>query len=851
MRRLLWTNVRGHPLRVLLTGVAVMIGSAFLVATLLLSDTVRGSVDSLGGSAVSDVVLVRGQLPFEASGAAGSSLAGLASRPPVDASLLGTVRQVDGVAAAATVSEGPALLRQVQVTGPFGGRTDAAATATTWIEDSDLSGERLSQGRAPATDTEVAVNTTTATAYSVHLGDRVQVAFPAATLTVEVVGVTEPTTGTGVLDLGPTLDVAPGAASSLLGLPAGKVSQIRAQAAAGVSQAELISRLQSALRGQQVDVAPGDELVKAIRDLLRQLLDVATNFLLVFAGIALFVGGFIIFNTFSIILAQRTRETALLRAIGASRGQVLGAMLGEAALVGLAASAVGLAVGVGLFVVVKLAAAALAGATLDLVLRPRLLVVLVLGTLITSVAGVVPSLRAASIAPLEAMREAAVDRSPHRLRRGLVGMVELVGGMVLLWLGSSGHGIGWLAVGLASTFVAVTTLGPFLAPPVAGLVGGPLTAWRGVTGRLARDNARRNPRRTSATAAALIIGVTLVVTIAVFGSSLQATTAHRLESAYRADILVDSRSALGIPTTAVDAVAATPGVRLSVPVRLTQAGLGGEVVTVTGIDPASVASVVDVQVVDGSLAAVDDGAIALSRSTAERLGATVGATVPVELPNGQVELRVAAIYHVDSGVLGDAVVSPGRFAAGVPSTGQAVRQVLVTVAPGATVSEVQGAVDAALSDVGGVDVTTPSAQADQLGAIITVVLAVVYGLLGLSVVIAAVGIANSLALSVFERRHEIALLRAVGMTRSQARSSVRWEAVLVSLYGTATGIVLGVVFGIVIVRAQADFTVSFSLLTWLTLVSAGVVGVGVGVLAAVVPAWRASRGEIVQALTAE
>ena len=354
MRRLLWTNVRGHPLRVLLTGVAVMIGSAFLVATLLLSDTVRGSVDSLGGSAVSDVAVVRGQLPFDASGAAGSSLAGLAARPPIDQSLLATVRSVDGVAAAAAVSEGPALLRQVQVSGPFGGRTDAAATATTWIDDPDLSGERLAEGRAPRRRTPRWPSTappprpTRSTSATACRSPSPRRPSPSRWW-----GSPSPRPAPGA-EPRPDARRGPGRGRhACSGLPPGKVSQIRAQAAPGVSQAELISRLQGALRSQAVDVAPGDELVKAIRDLLRQLLDVATNFLLVFAGIALFVGGFIIFNTFSIILAQRTRETALLRAIGASRRQVLGAMLGEAALVGFAASAVGLAVGVGLFVVVE------------------------------------------------------------------------------------------------------------------------------------------------------------------------------------------------------------------------------------------------------------------------------------------------------------------------------------------------------------------------------------------------------------------------------------------------------------------------------------------------------------------
>jgi putative ABC transport system permease protein len=840
---LLRSSIRGHTLRLILTGVAVVVGVAFLVATLLLSASMDRSLDQIGSEQVSRVALVRAPLPFDVDDAPGGSFGLLAARPGLPEGLVDDAGAVVGVRRAAGVATAPVVLTGVRV--PFGD-AEVPAVATTWIGDPELDGATLAEGRPPVSSDEVVLGATDAASYDLELGSVVTVAFRDGARELEVVGLTSPTTDV-VLGLGTALGTPP-SANRMLGAPPGQVDQIRVAAEDGVDQEELIRRLEVDL-GEDVEVVPGDELVQAIRDLLQLLVSFATGFFVVFAGIALFVGGFIIFNTFSILLARRGREIGLLRAIGAGRRQVLAALFAEGLLTGLVASAVGVAVGAGLFLVVKVGAAVLADADLALVLRPSLLLAALAGTVVTTVAAVAPARRAASIAPIAALRESAVDVDVRPGRRALLGGAELTAGAgFVAWalVADPPHRLGVLGVGLALAFVGVTTLGPLVAGPFASLVGRPIERTTGVTGRLARANAVRNPRRTAATAAALMVGVTLVVVVATFAESLKATSNQDITTAYRADLIVSGGTTLGLPPDAVAAIEATDGVGVAVTLTATSTGIDGEVRVVVGADPAALTEVVDSDVVAGDLATVGDGQVALHERLAEDLGIGVGDSVRLDLPTGPRDLQLVVVYAVDD-VLGDALVTPATFAAAVAPEDLVVRQVLVTGADGDTAG-LQTRLGDAVVGVPQVDVTTPREQADAIAGIIDIALVVVYGLLALSVVIALLGIANSLALSVFERRHEIGLLRAVGMHTRQTARTVRWEAVVVALFGTVQGSVLGLAVGMAVVASQPDVVLA---LPWPTVAVAFVVAVAAGVLAAVFPAWRAGRTDIVRALGAQ
>nr|WP_249419855.1 ABC transporter permease [Rhabdothermincola salaria] len=842
--RLLRANLRGHALRLALTGFAVVVGVAFLVATLLLSGALDRSIDGIGADEISGVALVRAPLPFDADDSGGGSLGVLATRPPLPATVVDAAAAIEGVRLAAGVVSAPGVLTDVSL--PFAPGDDAPAEVTTWIGDPELDGATLDLGRAPVSVDEVVLRSADATMFEVGVGDTLDISLRDGARTLTVVGLAEPTTS-AALSFDTVLGVAP-TAGPLLGAPEGFVDEVRVAAAEGVAQEELIRRLEAAL-GPAVEVAPGDELVQAIRDLVRLLASAATGFFVVFAGIALFVGGFIIFNTFSILLARRGREIALMRAIGAGRRQVLGALLAEGLLTGLLASLLGLLVGGGLFLAVRVGAAVVADAEIALVLQPSLLLAAAAGVAVTTVAAVVPARRAASIPPIAALRESALDAEVRPWRRGLIGAGEvIVGGGLLLWglVGQPPRREAVVGVGLALLFVAVTTLGPLAAGRFTSVVGWPLERATGPTGRLGRANAVRNPRRTASTAAALMIGVTLVVLVATFAESLKATSASRLTSSYAADVIVSGGSTLGVPDETVDAIGATDGVELAVALRATSAGIGDEVRTVIGAEPDALEEVVVADVRDGDLRALTDRGIALRAGLADDLGVAVGDAITVDLPTARRTLEVVAVYGVDD-VLADAVITPAAFTAGVAPPDLVVREVLVAGAAGdgAALGRLETAVEAVAEGAPQVEVSTPQGQADALAGAIDLALVIVYGLLALSVAIALLGIANSLALSVFERRHELGLLRAVGMTASQAAATVRGEAVLVALFGTAQGVVLGLAFGAAVVAAQSDAVLA---LPWVTVAVAFVVAVGAGVLAAVVPAWRAGRTDIVSAL---
>jgi putative ABC transport system permease protein len=681
------------------------------------------------------------------------------------------------------------------------------------------------------------------------VGDETTVLTQAGAIPVTVVGIA--TFGTADSPGGATFALFEQSFAQEILTEPGRFDAISVVAEDGVSEEELSDRIAQALP-DDIEVLTGAEITEENQDEIAEALSFFNGFMLAFAGIALFVGAFIIYNTFSILVAQRTREHALLRAVGASRRQVLGAVTLESLLTGLVASTLGLVAGVGVAAGLK---ALLAGFGIDLPaaglkVEPRaLMTALLVGVGITVVASFVPARRAARVPPLAAVRDVAIDRagfSKVRLVVGLavtgLGLAALLGGL----FGESSSGLTLVGLGAQITFLGVAVLGPVLVPPVVGLISRPLPRLRGVSGELARRNALRSPKRTSATAAALMIGVGIVSFITIFAASAKASIGEIFDETFRGDLVIDTGSGFGglSPELAKD-VGALPEVDVAGGFRFAQAEIDGEATAVVGAPP-SVEELFDVDVTQGSVDDLGETGLAVHVDTAESQGLAVGSEVPVRFAEtGEQTFTVQAIYENDT-LTGSWVVGLAALDVNVPQ--RLDFQVVVRFAEGVDLPQARSAVEevaAAYPNSEVQDLTEfKAAQQDQINQL----LGLIYVLLALAIFIALVGIGNTLALSIHERTRELGLLRAVGMTRSQLRSSIRWESVLIAVFGSALGLVIGLVFGWALVQALADegfdaFRMPVDQLA-LVVVIAGVAGV----LASIRPARRAARLDVLAAI---
>jgi putative ABC transport system permease protein len=578
--------------------------------------------------------------------------------------------------------------------------------------------------------------------------------------------------------------------------------------------------------------------------------------MLAFAGIAVFVGSFIIWNTFSIIVAQRGRELALLRALGASRRQVRRSVLTEALAVGILASLAGLATGVGIAKVLTLLLGAVGlevpvGGTV-FTLRTVVVSVLV-GTAVTLAASVAPARAATRVAPVEALREAAPGAHRFSRRRALTGVAVTAAGGAALAAGLfGGAGAALVGVGVLVAFLGVTALLPLFARPVAGLLGVGLRRFAGTSGRLARDNAVRNPRRTASTAAALMIGLGLVASMSVFAASFKASVGSDVDDTFRADLIVNQvrGNGAGISPAAADAIAGLPGVAVVSEFGGGGAKVDGELTSVVPVDPATVEQVLDLGIASGGVAGLADGTgVLVHEKKARAEGWTPGSVVHVEwAQTGAHPLRVAGTFTEKGAVSSDYRVSLATYDANVADR---LDQVIgIRTEPGSSPTAVQDAVIAALRDHPNAQVLTAAEFKDSVSAQVDQVLVFIVAMLLLAVVIALLGIVNTLALSVFERRRELGLLRAVGMSRRQVRSMVRWESVIIATFGAVMGALVGLGLGVALTRALADQGLNTLAVPVGQLVAAVAVAALAGVLA-VGPARRAARVDVLRAVVTE
>ncbi len=848
MLRVTLRGLLAHKLRLATTALAVMLGVAFMAGTLVLTSTIGATFDGLYAdlNAGTDVQVRSAEVVQTDFGD---------QRGTLDDAILGEIAAVPGVRTAS-----PDVTGYAQFVGKDGkaiGNPNQGAPTLgfNWIEDPDVSPLNLADGRPPAGPGEVVMDKATADGEGFALGDQVTVLSASGSEPFTVVGITR----FGQVDspLGATLAVFDLAtAQRVLGLD-GRLSTVSVVADDGVSEEELVRRLDAALP-ETVQAITGTELTSEQQTRTRDALGFFNTFLLAFALIALFVGSFIIYNTFSIIVAQRTREMALLRAVGAGRRQVLSSVMVEALVTGLLASALGVLAGLGVAVLLRnvFALAGIDIPTSGLTVEPTAVVVpLVIGVVVTLASAFFPARKASRVPPIAALRDVAIDESGRSVARALAGALVLAGGVALVAVGLSAevdNAVALVGLGAALTFLGVAVLGPVIARPLAGALAWPLPRVRGISGRLARENAMRNPKRTSATAAALMIGVGLVGFITIVAASASTSIRGTVDKGFLGDLVVQSNAGIGggLPPEVATEIAALPETSVAAAVRLGPAAVDGSGTLLYAIDAASFVQIGDLEVTEGDLTDLDEtGTIAVAGSTADDKGVGIGDTLVVSYPaTGAQELRVVALYD-QADILGPYATGLATFE---PNNDvQLDSFVYIKLAPGVSLDEGRAAVAVVTDAYPNADLQDKTEFADSIVGQIDQLLNLVYVLLLLAVVIALIGIANTLALSIFERTRELGLLRAVGMTRRQLRSAVRWESVVIAVMGTVLGLVIGAFFGWALVASLrsegfTDLTIPVGQLVVVVVLAAGA-----GVVAAVPPARRAARLDVLQAISTE
>ncbi|MGW7413981.1 ABC transporter permease, partial [Streptomyces sp. NPDC054863] len=774
------------------------------------------------------------------------------SRRPVPTSLVDTIGKVPGVAAVVPGIQGTGQL--IGSDGkPVGGQ-GPPTLAGNWIDDPELNPYRLAEGRVPAATGEVVVNRAAAEAGKLRIGDTTTLRTPDP-VRVTLVGLATFGGEDGMAQVTYTGMTRADAEKYLAPKP-GTAATIQVRAGPGTGQQQLVDALAPVLP-KGVEALTGQASVTESQDMISGLfLSLFTTLLLVFSGIVLLVATFSIHNTFAIVVAQRTRENALLRALGAERRQVVAATLTEAAAVAVLASAAGLLIGIGialglraLFPVIgfPFPEGELVVSALSMTLP------LLVGVLVCLGSALLPAVRAGRTAPLAALRETAVDGSGTSRTRAVVGTVLGLAGVVVILLGVlATPSLVLSATGAVLALAAFVVLGPIASASAVRILGAPLDRLRGVTGGLARRNALRSPGRTAATASALMIGVAVVSLFTVFGSSLKATMDQTVSRSFAGDLAVSTPSfgagGSGLSPELAPALAALPEVETAV-------GLGGGVAKADGAgraltitDPAALSRAFDLGSVEGSFGGLGTDGLAVSRTEADKRGWHTGSTVRLAFTDGQRQTFTVRALYTESELAGDYVLTRQAWA---PHSGrEADRLVSVTFEEGVDGAAGKAAVERAAAAYGNPEVQTRDEYARSAAGAIDMMLTLVYALLALAVLIALLGIANTLTLALHERTRELGLLRAVGQTRAQLRAMVRWESVLVAAFGTAGGLALGVLLGWVLVRASGD-TGSAALVFAVPPVQIAVVvlvGVAAGALAGWRPARRAARLDVLRAI---
>ena len=836
-----------RKVRLGLTALSIVLGIGFVAGSYVLTDTMGAAFEQLFKTAAtgSDVV-VRASLAFN-PGAQGGG--GGTQRQSVPATLAGSISALPGVASVTGIVNGYAQMID-PVTGKAIGGAGPPTLGVNWTTTNPS--VTLRTGRAPNGPTEVAVDAATATNHHLTPGQSVTIVFQGPPRAFTIVGVA----GFGSADnlAGATVAFFDTATAQEVLDKKGVFDELDVVATKGVTATDLRSRIQQVLpKGTEAltSASVADEQAKQLKDALGFF----QTILLVFAYIGLFVGSFIIFNTFSIIVAQRTRELALLRALGASRRQILASVIGEALVTGLVASAVGVAAGIAIAAGLK---ALLKGFGIDLPsttiqLRPRTVIVsLIAGTVVTLVASVLPAWRASKVAPVEAMRD-DFGSGATRLRGRLIfgGILSLLGAVALGYalFGHAKNAAAIVGVGAAALFVGVATLAPFAVRPVAGTLARPIIGL-GIQGKLGRQNSMRNPRRTASTAAALMVGLGLVTMVSILSASLKASTDVIVAENLKADLLLTNSSLSPFSPDVVSKIQGISGIAAVSEVRQGVFRANGKDVFLNAVDPATVDQVVSLGLSPGAGSALAQGQIVVLASKASDNGWKVGDQLPTSFASvGSHPLIMGGTYTKNQLLGGDYLISLATYK--TLFTEQLDTMIMVKAAPGGDVAALGAAITAATRQFGSIKVMDQAAFRASQAGMVDKALGLVTALLAMAIIIALFGIVNTLGLSIFERRRELGLLRAVGMSRRQVKRMIRWESVIIAILGAVLGICIGGLFGWALRRALASQGVSRLAIPGGQLIYALVFAALAGVLAAIWPARRAAKLNVLEAISYE
>ncbi|MDP9329704.1 MAG: FtsX-like permease family protein [Actinomycetota bacterium] len=840
-------SLLARKLRLILTAMAVVLGVGFTAGTFVLTDTALRSFDDLFGNVYrgTDVVV---QATTAFAPGEGNNNGGGSERQPIPRHVLNQVMAVDGVRAADGDVAGFA-----QIVDPVSGKViqngGAPTFGSSW--DPDVTSLTVAQGTAPSGPDQVAVDAGVEASNDLSVGQKVRIVTPTGTDTFTISGIVRFGNANSLL----------GATLALFDLPTaqklfdreGTYDFIYVAGDESVTPGVLAGRIASVLpTGYQA--VTGASAASEQQDEVSQGLGFLRTGLLVFGFVALFVGAFIIFNTFNIVVAQRSRELALFRALGASRRQVMSSVLIESLLVGIVASLGGLVFGVLLAVGLKalLASVGLKLPPTALVVAPRTVIVsLILGTTITVVAAVSPARRASRVAPVQALRESAEAGTSIR-RRVILGSLVTLGGIASLLSGLfadvSNAGI-LVGAGAGLTFIGVAMLSPLFARPLAAGIGRPFR--RRIAGKLGSENANRNPRRTASTSAALMIGLGLVAFVAVFAASLKSSATAQLDRVLAADLTLNSSQFAPFSPQLARDLQHDADFSVVSPMRQAEAKVGTSDTFPVAIDPATITQVANIDMATGSVAALSQpDSVIVSRTEAESKGFALGQTISMRFAETDTQhLRVVGTFE-QNGLLNDYAISLDTFEKNVAQ--QLDQAVFLKIAPGVSTAAARSRLDQLLSaDYPSVRAQDQTEFKQQELMMIDQLFAIVYVLLFLSVIISLFGIVNTLGLSIYERIRELGLLRAVGMSRKQVKRMVRVEAVIIAILGAVLGLVVGILFGWAMQRALAGVGIDRLAFPVGQLVGMLVVAALLGVVAAVWPARRASKINVLEAISYE
>jgi putative ABC transport system permease protein len=838
MLRATFKSLLARKLRLILSAMSIVLGVSFVSGAFVLTDTLGKVFDDLFTTVNQNIAVdVRGEKVSDVA-----SQTSNVTRKQVPVSALEKVRSVEGVAEAHGSINGIAQI--IDTDGKAVASNAAPNFGFFWVDSDRLNAAAISEGRAPAAPDEIVINVALAERAGYQVGDTAPVLTEGPTKDFTIVGLA---TYDGKKSLAGETSIffTEEAAHELLDRP-DTYDEIVVAAEDGVGQEELRDRV-AAVIPTGTEALTGTAYTEETTSDVKEGLGFFSTFLLVFAAIALFVGAFIIFNTFSMLVAQRTRELALMRALGASRAQVIRSVLLEAVVVGALSSLIGLIVGVGVAELLK-AVFGWIGAELPdgpTVIATRTIIVsFVVGILVTAVAAVMPARRASKIAPVAALREAATpDRS--LVRQTIVGAVLLLLGAGAMAKALVDGGLWLLGLGTLLSFVGVALLSPLVSRPVAGAIGSLFT--RALPGRLGRQNALRNPRRTASTAAALMIGIALVSAVSILGASLKATVEKVVTGAVSADLMLITQGP-GFPDAVIDDVSASPGVADVTGLKFDGVVVNDKTEYVTALDPAALSDALTLITVDGSVDTLTPSTVLLSDAEAKDLGVSPGDSVEMTFSSGATHsFELAGTYErnelVGSYLLDASVAKDFR----TNRNGVA----LIQLDDGADVAAARKAIVADTAAYPTIEVQDRTEFVASAGQQVDLIVSIISVLLLLSVIIAILGVVNTLALSVIERTRELGLLRAVGMARRQMKRMIRVEAVIIAVFGGVMGLVVGAVFGTALQQALKSEGVSELAFPVPRLAVFLVIAALAGVLAAWLPARRASRLNVLEAIATE